>query len=214
MRAMWRVHGKPGGAARATSIGPTPSADAEARLAEVSGDAGLRARLLRRYIQGREVADYPALLARAGFVVRPRNPGRAWWGDPESSRATAGCPLRARRRESPAYAAGLDRDDEITSLGWSREHDRIADHLSAALQRHRPGDTLPIVFMDRSGAARPGRSTFAEDPAHRSRARSNTPAPPQRRRNKPFAAGGWHRIRLGQSTWHFPGFGSLIRLLA
>ena len=43
MRAMWRAYGKPGGAREGYVDRPYSLADAEARLAEVSGDPALRA---------------------------------------------------------------------------------------------------------------------------------------------------------------------------
>ena len=77
MRAMWRVHGKPGGAREGDVDHPYTSADAEARLAEVSGDAGFAASFFDRFIHGRDVADYAALLARAGLddPAAQRRPG-------------------------------------------------------------------------------------------------------------------------------------------
>src|SRR6185436_2059996 len=65
MRAMWRVHGKPGGAREGYVDRPYTASDAEARLAEVSSDPAFARDFFSRYIQGREAADYPALLARA-----------------------------------------------------------------------------------------------------------------------------------------------------
>ena len=81
MRAMWRKYGKPGGSREGYVDHPYTIADAEATLAEVSGDRAFARDFFARYIQGHEVADYARLLARAGFVVRKRNAGRAWLGD-------------------------------------------------------------------------------------------------------------------------------------
>ena len=47
---------------------PYTTDDAQARLAEVSGDAAFARDFFDRYIRGREVADYARLLQRAGFV--------------------------------------------------------------------------------------------------------------------------------------------------
>ncbi|MGE0704921.1 MAG: M61 family metallopeptidase, partial [Vicinamibacterales bacterium] len=80
MRAMWRAHGAPSGAPGVV-VRPYTLADAEARLAETSGDASFAHDFFARFIEGRETADYVSLLARAGFVLRPRRPGRAWIGD-------------------------------------------------------------------------------------------------------------------------------------
>jgi predicted metalloprotease with PDZ domain len=163
MRAMWRVHGKPGGAREGYVDKPYTAADAEARLADVSGDPAFARDFFRRYIHGREAADYPALLARAGFLVRRRSRGRAWWGDvrlePRGGRMSIAALVPAN---SPAYAAGLEQDDEIhqidgvplTSYG----------DLSNVLARHKPGDRLGVAYVDRTGLEKTATLVVAEDP--------------------------------------------------
>jgi len=163
MRAMWRVHGKPGGAREGYVDKPYTAADAEARLVDVSGDPAFARDFFRRYIHGREAADYPALLARAGFLVRRRSRGRAWWGDvrlePRGGRMSIAALVPAN---SPAYAAGLEQDDEIhqidgvplTSYG----------DLSNVLARHKPGDRLGVAYVDRTGLEKTATLVVAEDP--------------------------------------------------
>ena len=36
--------------------------------------------------------------------------------------------------------------------------------VNAVLQRHKPGDKVPVVFVDRTGAAKTATITLAEDP--------------------------------------------------
>src|SRR5439155_1157102 len=55
MRAMWRVHGKPGGARPGYVDHPYTIADAAARLAEASGDRALARDFFARDIQGHGV---------------------------------------------------------------------------------------------------------------------------------------------------------------
>ena len=76
MREMWRRYGRPGGAREGYVDRPYTSADAEAVLAMVSGDAAFAREFFARYIQGRELADYGPLLAPAGFLVRTVSRGR------------------------------------------------------------------------------------------------------------------------------------------
>ncbi len=163
MRAMWRVHGKPGGAREGYVDRPYTAADAEARLAEVSGDPAFARDFFSRYIQGREAADYPALLGRAGFVVRPRNRGRAWWGDvriePRNGRMSISALVPAN---SPAYAAGLEQDDEIRQLDGV-PLTSFSD-LSNVLARHKPGDRLSVAYVDRTGLEKTATVVVAEDP--------------------------------------------------
>ena len=165
MRAMWRVHGKPGGTRRrATSIGHTRDADAEARLAEVSGDRAFARDFFARYIEGHEVADYAKLLARAGLVLRRRNPGRAWWGDiaPRRSErpwcASGAVPSWARLFTPPVWTLTI----RLPQLDGRRIVS--PQDVGPALERHRPGDTVAVAFVDRAGVARTARVTLGEDP--------------------------------------------------
>ncbi len=163
MRAMWRVHGKPGGAREGYVDRPYTSADAEARLAEVSGDRAFAGDFFNRYIQGREVVDYAPLLARAGLVVRKRNPGRAWWGDvrlePRSGRLHVSALVAAN---SPAYAAGLEQDDELRQIDGI--HAEAASDVSAVVGRHKAGDRLRVAYIDRSGIEKMTTVALIEDP--------------------------------------------------
>ncbi len=81
MKAMWRAHGAPGGTREGFVDRPYSMADAEARLAEVAGDAVFARDFFARFIQGRELADYAMLLQGAGIRLRKSAPGRAWLGD-------------------------------------------------------------------------------------------------------------------------------------
>ena len=162
MRAMWRKYGKPGGAREGYVDRPYTIDDAEATLAEVSGDGAFARDFFARYIRGHEVADYTRLLARAGFIVRKRNAGRAWLGD-----------LRLESRGSirvatliaptwPIYAAGIEQDDELREIDG--QHVGSDGDVAAAVARHKPGESIPIVFTDRTGSSRTARVTLAEDP--------------------------------------------------
>jgi predicted metalloprotease with PDZ domain len=162
MRAMWKTYGKPGGGREGYVDHPYTIADAEATLAAVSGDQAFAHDFFARYIQGHEVADYGRLLGRAGFTIRKRNPGRAWLGD-----------LRLESREGwrvsglvpptwPVYAAGLDEDDEVQQI----DGQRIAGtaDIAAVMQRHKPGDKITMVFVDRTSTAKTASVTLVEDP--------------------------------------------------
>jgi predicted metalloprotease with PDZ domain len=163
MRAMWRVHGKPGGSREGYVDHPYTMADAEARLAEVSGDRAFAYDFFSRYIQGHDAADYGRLLARAGFTVRKRNAGRPWWGDLRlESRGGGAYVTTLAQPGSPAYVAGLEQDDQVQQMDG--EKIASADAVNTILQRHRPGDRIEIVFADRSGAMKTANIVLAEDP--------------------------------------------------
>jgi predicted metalloprotease with PDZ domain len=162
MRAMWKTYGKPGGSREGYVDHPYTITDAEETLASVSGDRAFAHDFFARYIQGHDVADYPRLLARAGFAVRKRHPGRAWLGD---LRLDSRDGLRVAALVSPTwpiYAAGLDEDDALQSIGGQRIAG--ADDLATAVQKHKPGDTVQVVFVDRTGVAKTASVTLAEDP--------------------------------------------------
>jgi len=162
MRAMWRSYGKPAGAREGYVDHPYTMQDAERTLAEVSGDAAFARDFFARYIHGHEVADYPKLLARAGFSVRPRSPNRAWLGDVrfDTRRGTRLAGLVAPAW--PMYAAGIDQDDELQQLDGQRISGE--SDVTAVLQRHKPGDKVSIVFVDRTGVAKTSSITLAADP--------------------------------------------------
>jgi predicted metalloprotease with PDZ domain len=163
MRQMWRAHGKPGGMREGYVDRPYTTEDAEARLAEVSGDRVFAKDFFDRYIRGREVADYARLLPRAGFVVRKRSPGRAWWGDVRIESHAEGPRIDAVVAPgSPAYAAGLDQDDTVLQVAGERVTSPEA--INTVLSRHRPGERVPIVYVDRQGASKTAIVGLVEDP--------------------------------------------------
>ena len=145
MRALWHKHGKPGGKAPGYVDVPYTMSDLKAALAAVAGDAPFAEDFFARYIQGREVVNYEALLARAGLVLRSASPGRAFAGQLRLTdvqgrvRVANAAPLG-----SPAYEAGLDRDDVIMSAGGTALS-RASD-FDRLIRARKPGDEIPLVF--------------------------------------------------------------------
>jgi predicted metalloprotease with PDZ domain len=162
MQAMWRRYGKPGGSREGYVDRPYTGADAEATLAEVSGDRAFARDFFARYIQGHDVADYARLLSRAGFIVRKRDPGRAWLGDLQLESRNGARVATLVAPTWPIYAAGVDQDDEIQQVDGQRIN--TSSDLAAALQKRKPGDTVAIVFVDRTGSPKTARITLAENP--------------------------------------------------
>ena len=155
MRAMWRVHGKPA-ATPGYVERPYTLADARARLAEVS-DRGFADDFFSRYIEGREVPDYPKLLDAAGVTVRPRSV-EAWTGAAidDSGRVTA--PRGTMEWGSPAFEAGLEHDDVLISVDGQ-------PFSSALLKDRKPGDRVTLEVKHRGGVTGKGTLTFGTDPA-------------------------------------------------
>jgi predicted metalloprotease with PDZ domain len=148
MRALWQKHGKPGGRWPGYVDNPYTLADARAALAEVAGDQAFANDFFARYIEGHEVADYARLLARAGLTLRPRFAGQGYAGDLRlqdargTVRVAAPVPLG-----SPAYAAGLEHDDLILSIGGAPASS-VAE-VERVIRTRRPGDTVPLILERR-----------------------------------------------------------------
>ena len=162
MRALWTKYGR--STARVPGYVDTPytMTDLKTTLAEVSGDASFANDFFARYIEGHEVIDYARLLARAGFVLRPAAAGRGFIGavplrdGPRGVRIAAAVPFA-----SPAYAAGLDRDDVIVSIGGMRV--TRADEVDRAITSRKPGDSVQVVF-ERRGESVTSTIRLGEDP--------------------------------------------------
>ncbi|MFQ5691156.1 MAG: PDZ domain-containing protein, partial [Gemmatimonadota bacterium] len=155
MRAMWRAYGK-------REI-PYDLDDLESTLAEVTGDATFAHDFFARYVRGREVVDYGALLAHAGFTVRKARPGRPLLGASRIRYGQAGATLGDPTvRGTSLYAAGLDRGDLIASLDGRAIRSEAA--LDSVLDAHAPGDSLTIEYEQR-GRRRSGTVVLAQDPS-------------------------------------------------
>jgi predicted metalloprotease with PDZ domain len=148
MRALWQKFGKPGGRAPGYVDHPYTLADVRAMLAEISGDATFAREFFEKYIEGHDVVDFQRLLARAGLLLRPIAPGQAYAGNvrltegQDRARVSALVPMG-----SPAYLAGLEREDVVISAG-AKPVTRGSD-FEAAVQAQKPGDSLPVVFERR-----------------------------------------------------------------
>jgi predicted metalloprotease with PDZ domain len=125
-------------------------------------------------VRGREVPDYPRLLAAAGIAFEPSRPGAAWIGplpvgaDAEGVRITA-TPWIG----TPLYEAGLDRGDRI--LAFDGQAATTADDIERILGAHRPGETIAARVLSR-GTELEVTLVLEEDPE-----RSGVLASPDRR---------------------------------
>jgi len=116
----------------------------------VAGSPEFAQQFFAKYIQGHEAADYTALLGRAGLVMRPLNPGAAYAGGLQLQ--TAGDGVRVVTEvpfDSPAFAAGLEREDRVLSIGGTAV--TTESTVREAFARRKPGDEVSIVFERRGG---------------------------------------------------------------
>jgi predicted metalloprotease with PDZ domain len=161
MRAVWREFGRPQTAERAPGR-PYTVADLRRVLGEVTRDTAFANDFFGRYVEGREVVDFGALLANAGFLLRKPQAGRpvvaVQLEDAEGGVRVAGYPLVF----SPFYGAGIDRGDVITSLD-GRPTPNV-ETFRAILNEHAAGDVVPVEFTGRAGR-RTVRMTLTENPS-------------------------------------------------
>ncbi|HEX2206574.1 MAG TPA: hypothetical protein VHG93_02770 [Longimicrobium sp.] len=161
LRAMWREFGR----AQTPELAPARPytlADLRRVLGEVTGDPAFANDFFDRYIEGREVVDYGALLARAGFLLRKQAPGRPWLGVPlgqgQGGVLVDDWPLS----HGSIYQAGLSADDVILSVDGRPTPD--PDALRAILDAHAAGDVVQVEFVQR-GHRRSGPMMLVENPA-------------------------------------------------
>jgi predicted metalloprotease with PDZ domain len=149
MRTMWEQFGRPGGEPGYVTR-PYTIDDAKAVLASVAGSQEFAQQFFARYIQGHEAADYTTLLERAGLVMRPLNPGAAYAGGLQLQTSGDGVRVAADVPfDSPAFAAGLERDDRVVAIGGATVTSEST--VREAIARRKPGDELAIVFERRGG---------------------------------------------------------------
>lgn len=154
MRAVWGRFGK-------TEI-PYTVDDLENVLSEFAEDEEFATDFFARYVRGREVPDYEALLANAGFQLRPARPTEAWLGTTGLQYAGGGATLSATPPiGSPLYEAGIGRRDRIVSIDGQAITGAAV--LREIVGRHSPGDTVQLRFEQR-GRTRTVTVTFAVNP--------------------------------------------------
>jgi PDZ domain-containing secreted protein len=64
--------------------------------------------------------------------------------------------------DTPIYQSGLDLGDELKQIDDTRI--TATDGVTAALERHKPGDRIAIVFSDRGRAVKSAIVALIEDP--------------------------------------------------
>lgn len=155
MRRMWTTHGKP--------EKPYTTEDLVRGLAAVTKDAKFAADFFARSIEGSELPDYAPLLEQAGLKLRPKSASKAslgsiGWARDGRSLTLSGAP----RIGEPLYQAGINRGDEILTIG--RFTIDAEDDVRKATERHQPGDEVAVRFI-RRGQEKSAQVRFAADAA-------------------------------------------------
>jgi predicted metalloprotease with PDZ domain len=128
-------------------------------------------------VEGKAELDYTEALETFGLRFRPVDaprsdrPGRAWLG--MSTRNDGGRLVVSEvRRETPAYVAGLNVDDEILAINGFRVR---TDQLAGRMDQYKPGDKATLL-IGRRDQILTLEATFGAEPARRWRLEVNPDA--------------------------------------
>lgn len=155
MRVMWHKYGR-------REI-PYSNKDIKTTLAEITISPEFSENFFKKYVEGRDWPDYKNLLEHAGFLLRKKKPGEAWFG-PLNFKFKDGKMLMAASTliGTPLYQAGIDRNDVIMQLaGENAPADTAA--LETLLAKFNPGKEIDFVFKKR-GETRTTKITLEENP--------------------------------------------------
>jgi len=162
MRIFWARHGE-GQTPALAPARPYTLADVEAALATVTMDSTAARDFIERYVVGGALPDFPALLDRAGFLVRSPFAGRAWMGEGRLTAAEAGgVTVGTALIGTPLYEVGIAAGDRILRIG-DQAVATPAD-VTTALAARAPGDRVTITWIGRGGERR-APVTLAAHPA-------------------------------------------------
>lgn len=163
MRRLWTTYGR-----AQQNFAPARTVtrdDLRQTLGAVAGDTAFATDFFARYVTGQEAPDYATLLAHAGILLQPAEPGRAWLGDAvwrggegEGTGVTLASPALVG---TPLYAAGVAQGDRLVSLDGRAI--ATTEDVAAALAARSPGDAIPLVAESRGTTLR-ATLTLAENP--------------------------------------------------
>jgi predicted metalloprotease with PDZ domain len=154
MQAVWATHGR--------SEVPYSVDDLEGVLVELTGDRLFARQFFDRYVHGRDVPDFEALLAPAGMVLRGSRSGPPTIGRVRLRYGPSGAVIEEYTTAgTPIYEAGLDRGDRIVELD-GRTLRSPAD-LTNVLEGKTSGDEVAVRFSSR-GTERSGVIVLAASP--------------------------------------------------
>ncbi len=160
MRQLWQDHGKH--QKNYAPAKPYTIADLKTSLTRYTGDAAFANDFFKRFVEGHDVPDYEALLAKAGFQLRKARPGKLWLDGQLREQGGALSIGSPTLRTGPMYKAGLDRGDKI--LTFDGQTVSKPSDVQAILEKHKPGDTITVEAEQR-GLKKTVQLTFTEDPA-------------------------------------------------
>ena len=142
MRQMWKEH--------PDVQKPYTLDDLQTALANATGDKAFAADFFRLHINGKTPVDYQSLLRSAGIELRKRPGHHVWLGALRYNLTDSGMEITFPvLHDSPAYTAGLDRGDKITS--FDGKNFRTEPELAKWLDSHKPGEKVKLKVEGRAG---------------------------------------------------------------
>ena len=145
MRALWRDYGQYQSRS-GTPERPYTVADLRNELGRVAKDPEFANAFFRRYVEGREVPDFTALFAPAGFRFSQDSVVKPFFGASIDSVAK-GVVITWASEVGSAYAAGLSEGDVIVAVDG--EPATSVGVLNAMISRHRAGDVVRLAVLQK-----------------------------------------------------------------
>jgi predicted metalloprotease with PDZ domain len=146
MRALWRDYGQYQSSS-GTPERPYTPADLRNELGKVTKDPQFANDFFRRYVEGREVPDFAALFAPAGFRFSQDSVVKPFFGASMDSVAK-GVVINWASEVGSAYAAGLSEGDVVVAVDG--EPATSPGILTAIISRHRVGDVVRLDVLQKS----------------------------------------------------------------
>jgi predicted metalloprotease with PDZ domain len=119
-------------------------------LAKVTNNKVFAADFFKKYIYGTQKNDYVGLLAKAGYVLRKANPGKAWMGQVTAKLSDNSVVITGNSIiGTPIYKAGIDAGDILKTIDGKAVDGSVA--LATYIADKKPGDKIVITYQNRAG---------------------------------------------------------------
>ena len=145
MRLLWNEYGKHQSAALAPTR-PYDMAGLRRALGTLTKDTAFANNFFRRYIEGRDVPDYAALLARAGILMTVDSTAPSLGASMEND--TTAVWINWTAEGGSMYAAGIANSDRIFAVDGVPVN--TVDSLRAVIARKKVGETVQLDVMQKN----------------------------------------------------------------
>ncbi|HUQ47151.1 MAG TPA: PDZ domain-containing protein [Gemmatimonadaceae bacterium] len=145
MRLLWRDFGSHQSRALVPER-PYTVTDLRNELARLTKDEAFATEFFRRYVEGREVPDFAALLAPAGYSMVRESVARPYLGA-SLDNDSLGVFINWSAGNGSAFAAGLASGDIVTSIDGERA--ASIDGLNAIIAKHKVGDVVKVNLLQK-----------------------------------------------------------------